>query len=178
MGLIPRLCLVFEQFCLWLDGGVAVLPCLERSVGHGHEASRFLQPFPVGHSNFLHVSLPRLFQPESRVERLSDHGRYERVLPCLLVLLSSPLLTLVPTAESTVFANLFVIRLRRGEYDNLSALYQFVRVPAYPTLPFRSLCILTRGFESHRGHHNRAWPPTGSWCRSGEGGPGGLVLVS
>ena len=41
----------------WLDGGVAVLPRLERSVRHGHELSRFLQPLPVGY-DFLNVSLP------------------------------------------------------------------------------------------------------------------------
>ena len=121
---------------LWLDGGVAVLSSLERSFGHGHEVSRFLQPFPVGYNNFLHVSLPRLFPPKCRVECPSDHGRHECVLPCLLVLLSSPLLTLVPTAESTVSANLFVIPLRRGASENLFALSQFVLVPAYCALLF------------------------------------------
>ena len=58
MGFIPRVCLVLEQFCLWLDGGVAVLYSLERSVAHGHELSRVLQPLPIGYNNFLHVSLP------------------------------------------------------------------------------------------------------------------------
>ena len=57
MGLILRVCSVFEQFCLWLDGGVAVLSRLEPSVGHGHEVSRFLQPLPVRYNNFLHVFL-------------------------------------------------------------------------------------------------------------------------
>ena len=119
---------------LWLDGGVAVLSSLERSFGHGHEVSRFLQPFPVGYNNFLHVSLPRLFPPKCRVECPSDHGRHECVLPCLRVLLSSPLLTLVPAAEATVFANFFVIRLRRGASENLFALSQFVLTAAYCTL--------------------------------------------
>ena len=32
---------------LWLDRGVAVLSRSERSVGHGHEVSRFLQLLPV-----------------------------------------------------------------------------------------------------------------------------------
>ena len=58
MGPIFPVCLVFEQLWLWLDGGVAVLSRLERSVGHGHELSRFLQPLPVGYNNLLHVSLP------------------------------------------------------------------------------------------------------------------------
>ena len=54
----------------------------------------------------------------------------------MLVLLSSPWLTLVPTAGSSVFASLFVIRLRRGASENLFALSQFVLIPAYCTLPF------------------------------------------
>ena len=131
-------CVFSVRTILWLDGGVAVLSRLEGSVGHGHELSRFLQPFPVGYNNFLHVSLPRLFTPECRVECPSYHCRHECVPPCLLVvLLSSPLLTLVPTAKSTVvFANLFVIRLRRGASENLFALSQLVLVPEYCTLPF------------------------------------------
>ena len=121
---------------LWLDRGVAGLSHLERSVGHAHEVSRFLQPLPVGYDNFLQVSLPRPFPPKCQVECPSDHGRHECVLPCLLVLLLSPLLTLVPTAESTVFVNVFVIRSRRGASENLFAMSHFVLVPAYSTLPF------------------------------------------
>ena len=91
---------------------------------------------PFGTTIFFTSPCPRLFPPECRVEFPSDHGRHECVLPCLLVLLSSPLLTLVPAAESTVFANVFVIRLRRGASNNLFALSQFVLVPAGCTLPF------------------------------------------
>ena len=58
MKLLSPVCLVFEQFCLWLDGGIAVLSRLERSAGHGRELSRFLQPLSVGYNNFLNVSLP------------------------------------------------------------------------------------------------------------------------
>ena len=118
------------------DVGVAILSRLERSVGHGHEVSRFLQPLPVGYKHFLHASLPRLFPPGCRVERPPIHGRHECVLPFLLVLLSSPLLALVPTDESTVFANLFVIWFRGRSFDNLLAPSQFIFVPAYCTLPF------------------------------------------
>ena len=58
MDLISPVRLVFEQLCLWLDGGVAVLSRLERSVGHGRELSRFLQPLSVWYNNILTVSLP------------------------------------------------------------------------------------------------------------------------
>ena len=135
MALAP--CVFSVRTILWHDGGVAVLSRFERSVGHGHAVSHFLQPLTDGYNNFLNISLPRLFPPECRVECPSDQGRHECVLPCLPVLLSSPLLTLVPTVESTVFANLFVIWLRRGESENLFlALSHFVLVPAYFTLPF------------------------------------------
>ena len=52
----------------------------------------------------------------------------------------------------------------------------YITMCKWSLVAFRS-CIRTRGFECHGGHHCGAWPLTGSWCRSGEGGPGGLVLV-
>ena len=58
MDIISPVCLVFEQLCLWLNGGVAVLSLLKRSVGRGHELSRFLQPLSVGYNNFPNFSLP------------------------------------------------------------------------------------------------------------------------
>ena len=56
VALIPRVFSV--RTILWLDGGI-VLSRFERSVGHGHEVSRFLQPLTVGYNNFLNVSLPQ-----------------------------------------------------------------------------------------------------------------------
>lgn len=91
---------------------------------------------PLGTTIFLTSPCPRLFPPECRVECPSDHGRHECVLPCLLVLLSSPLLTLVLTAESTVLASLFVIRLRRGASENL---FCAVSVRARPCLLYASV---------------------------------------
>ena len=91
---------------------------------------------PLGKTIFLTSPCPRLFPPACRVECPSDHGRHECVLPCLVVLLSSMLLTLVPTAESTVLASLFVIRLRRGASENL---FCAVSVRARPRLQYASV---------------------------------------
>ena len=90
---------------------------------------------PLGTTMFSTSSCPRVFPPEWRVECPSNHGRHECVLPCLLVLLSSPLLTCVLTAESTVLASLFVIRLRRGASENL---FCAVSVRARPCLLYAS----------------------------------------
>jgi len=51
-------CVFSVRTILWLDGGIVVLSRFERSVGHGHEVSRFLQPLTVGYNNFVNVSLP------------------------------------------------------------------------------------------------------------------------
>ena len=91
---------------------------------------------PLGTTIILTSPCPRLFPPECRVECPSYHGRHECVLPRLLVLLSSPLLTLVPTAESTLAASLFVIRLRRGASENL---FCAVPVRARPCLLYASV---------------------------------------
>ena len=86
---------------------------------------------PLGTTISFTSPCARVFPPEWRVECPSDHGRHECVLPCLLVLLSSPLLTLVLTAESTVLVSLFVVRLRRGASENL---FCAVSVRARPRL--------------------------------------------
>ena len=52
------------------------------------------------------------------------------------MLLSSPVLTLVLTAESTVLASLFVTRLRRGASENL---FCAVSVRARPCLLYASV---------------------------------------
>ena len=91
---------------------------------------------PLGTTISFTSPCARVFPPEWRVECPSDHGRHECVLPCLLVLLSSPLLTLVLTAESTVLASLFVSRSRRGASENL---FCAVSVRARPCLLYASV---------------------------------------
>ena len=51
-------CVFSVRTIFWLNGGIVVLSRFERSVGHGHEVSRFLQPLTVGYNNFVNVSLP------------------------------------------------------------------------------------------------------------------------
>ena len=143
---------------------------------------------PLGTTIFFTSPCPRVFPPECRVEFPSNHGRHKCVLPCLLMLLSSPLLTFVPTAESTVFANLSVIRLRRGASRNLFALSQFVLVPAHCTLPF-PLCLPTCSLFGYAAEHLGIYlrclsscssPPTVRFHfpREGRGGEEGGVIAS
>ena len=126
----------FEQVC---DKTVELLfsSLFNFWVEPGHELSCFLQPSTVGYNNFLSVSLPRLFPPERRLECPSDHDRTTACSPCLMVLLSSRLLTFLPTAESiTVFANLFVILSTPRSIENLfSAVSNCAH--HWPTLRFR-----------------------------------------
>ena len=104
--------------------------------GPGHELSCFLQLSTVGYNKFLKCLLAPAI-PTGMPVRVPVRSYQTRVrLPCRTVLLSSPLLTLTPTAESTVSANLFVILFtpRSMEY-----LFGAVSTCAHssPTLRFR-----------------------------------------
>ena len=57
-------CVFSVRTIFWLNGCIVVLSRFERSVGHGHEVSRFLQPLTVGYNNFLNVSLPQAIPTE------------------------------------------------------------------------------------------------------------------
>ena len=115
----------------------------------------------LGTTIFFASPCPRLFPPECRVECLSDHGRHECVLPFLLALLSSPLLILVLTAESTVLASLFVIRLRRGASENL---FCAVSVRARPCLLHASV-YRENGGEAKKVRLSRVANPFGLGMR-------------
>ena len=117
-------------------------------MGHGQMRCRASYSYvTLECSNFLHVSLPQLFPPECWLECPSGYDRHGYVLPCLVVLLSSLLLTLTPTPESTALKICSCFWLRRGASDTL---FSAVSVCAHPSNASRS-CVLREGRGGEEG---------------------------